>query len=133
MRGETSRENNSFLGWGCWQGNEFTFTKTRKTQMNDTNLHYNLLIHVSCSLRTSYLPIVLDEVKYLHVQTTKFHTFRASSETRCTTVADKPLGSKFMSLRVTRLKIHMKIWNCIFKQLMPIPSHIAYAVSVFSL
>lgn len=111
MWGETSRENNSFLGWGCWQGNEFTFTKTRKTQMNDTNLHYNLLIHVSCSLRTSYLPIGLDAVKYLHVQTTKFYTFRASSETRCTTVADKPPGSKFMSLRVTRLKIHMKICN----------------------
>ena len=56
MCGETSREKNSFFGGGMLAG-KFTFSKTRKTRMNDTNLHYDLLIHVSCSLRTSYLPI----------------------------------------------------------------------------
>ena len=123
-----------FFG-GCWQGNEFTFSKTRKTRMNDTNLHYNLLIHVSCSLRTSYLPVRVrfGRGQILTCPKNKIPHFQGFKRNEVHYSSWQTLGSKFMNLRVTRLKIHMKICNCIFKPLMPVPSHIAYAVSVFSL
>ena len=103
--------------------------------MNDTNLHYNLLIHVLYSLRASNLWI---RVRFGRGQTRtcsrhKIPHFQGFKPNKVHNSSWQTPGSKFMSLRVTRLKIHLKIWNCIFKPLMPVPSHIAYAVSVFSL